>query len=334
MQGILGIQSLMDDFIMFAGGINEAYKKALQLLLNAVLNGWVISNKKFNVSTRVEFCGLELEANQDGQVVISPSPDRLAALLDFPSPTTKKEVKSLVGLLNTFSKHIPNVSKLTVKMRELTRDRCAFLWTEDHEEEMNNIRAAAANYLPLRPFCIQFASFIYTDASHQGVGFAFTQVDPAGQEFFVQCGSSACTEAMKNYSCMELELQAIVWAIRKCQVYLMALNEFTVYTDHRDLAGLETRELEPTPNNRLLRNKEFLLSFPLKVKYLPKDQNLIADWLSRKPQPTEVPGLLPRFETGTVALVYEGNPLDKKLLDLIDACNQDDNYCSILQVLN
>ena len=35
-----------------------------------------------------------------------------------------------------------------------------------------------------------------------------------------------------------------------------------------------------------------------------------------------------------MALVYEGNPLDKKLLDLIDACNQDDNYCSILQVLN
>jgi hypothetical protein len=133
---------------------------------------------------------------------------------------------------------------------------------------------------------------------------------------------------------MELELQAMVWAIRKCQVFLMALNEFVVYTDHRDLAGLETRALEPSPNNRLLRNKEYLLSFPLTVKYLPKEQNLIADWLSRKPQPTEIPGLLPRFETGTVALVYEGLPLDKKLLDLIEVANQDDAYCSILQVLN
>merc|ERR1711954_182259 len=160
-----------------------------------------------------------------------------------------------------------------------------------------------------------------------------TQVDPDGHEYFVQCGSSACTPAMRNYSCMELELQAIVWAVKKCAVYLMALNRFTVYTDHRDLEGLESRELDPTPNNRILRNTDFLLSFPLKIKYLAKDKNLLADWLSRKLQPTQVPDLLPRFE-GTIALVYEGMPLDKKLIDLIDACSMDDNYASILQVIN
>merc|ERR1711954_635108 len=113
----------------------------------------------------------------------------------------RKKVKSLVGLLNTFSKYIPNVSQLTVKMRELTEDRCAFLWTEEHEEEMEAINSAAANSLPLRPFCIQFASQIYTDASHLGIGVAFTQVDPAAHEYFVQCGSSACTPAMRNYGC-------------------------------------------------------------------------------------------------------------------------------------
>merc|ERR1711942_472541 len=139
----------MDDFLPFSGGLNEAYTKTLQLLMNAVLNGWVFSHKKFKISTRVEFCGLDLEANQDGQVIISPSPDRLSALLDFPSPTTKREVKSLVGLLNTFSRYIPNVSQLTVKMRELTRDKYTFLWTEDHEEDMAAIREAAANSLPL-----------------------------------------------------------------------------------------------------------------------------------------------------------------------------------------
>ena len=68
------------------------------------------------------------------------------------------------------------------------------------------------------------------------------------------------------------------------------------------------------------------------IKYLAKDKNLLADWLSRKPQPTQVPDLLPWFE-GTIALVYEGF-LDKKLTDLIDACSMDDNYASILQVIN
>ena len=78
---------------------------------------------------------------------------------------------------------------------------------------------------------------------------------------------------------------------------------------------------------------EYLLSFPLQVKYISKERNLLADWLSRKPQPAPVPDLLPRFQ-GTIALIYEGSPLDKKLLDLIEACTADDNYSSVLQVLN
>ena len=60
---------------------------------------------------------------------------------------------------------------------------------------------------------------------------------------------------------------------------------------------------------------------------------MLADWLSRKPQPSQVPDLLPRFE-GTVAVVYKGMPLDKKLLDLIDVCTHDDDYSSVLQVCN
>ena len=44
---------------------------------------------------------------------------------------------------------------------------------------------------------------------------------------------------------------------------------------------------------------------------------------------------MPRFEgAGTIALVYEGMPIDKKLVDLIDACAMDNNYASILQVVN
>merc|ERR1711867_399771 len=115
------------------------------------------------------------------------------------------------------------------------------------------------------PFCIQHETRIYTDASHQGLGFALTQVDSGGTEYFVQCGSCTCTPAMLNYSIIELEMQAMVFAVRKCATFLMALDSFTIFSDHRDLEGIEARELVPTPNSRLLRNTEYLLSFPLKV---------------------------------------------------------------------
>ena len=111
---------MIDDFLLTAKGLNDAYSKSLQLLMNAVMHGWVFSRKKMKVSTEVDFCGLTLQATSAGAVVVTPTRDRLAALLDFPSPTSKKEVKSLIGLLNTFNKHIPHVSNLTARMRELT----------------------------------------------------------------------------------------------------------------------------------------------------------------------------------------------------------------------
>ena len=86
LQGISGIRSLMDDFLIFSTSINQAYTKTLQLLLNAVMNGWVFSLKKFKIATKVEFCGLDLQANRDGKVVITPSSERIAALLNFQSP--------------------------------------------------------------------------------------------------------------------------------------------------------------------------------------------------------------------------------------------------------
>ena len=79
-------------------------------MINAVMSGWVFSRKKMEVSTSVDFCGLTLQATCEGAVLVTPTKDRLKALVDFPSPTIKKEVKSLVGVLNMFNKHIPHVS--------------------------------------------------------------------------------------------------------------------------------------------------------------------------------------------------------------------------------
>ena len=97
---------MMDDFLVVSRGINEAYSRTLQLLMNAVMHGWVFSKRKLKVATGVNFCGLWLHTTSEGNMVVQPSEDRLSALINFPSPTSKKEVKSLVGLLNTFSKYI------------------------------------------------------------------------------------------------------------------------------------------------------------------------------------------------------------------------------------
>ena len=89
----------------------------------------------------------------------------------------------------------------------------------------------------------------------------------------------------------------------------------------------------PSANSRVFRNKEYLLTFPLKIRYLQKEKNLLADWLSRNPQPTQEAEYQPHFE-GTVALIYEGVPLDKKVLETIEAAVADDDYSAVVEVIN
>merc|ERR1711867_192635 len=175
--GISGIRSLMDDFLFFSSGINEAYAKTLQLLLNAVMNGWVFSMRKFRVGTKLDFCGLALEANSEGKVLLTSSSERIAALVNFPSPKNRREVKSLIGLLNTFTKHMGKTSELAFHIMQLAKESNAFIWTEMCEAEMKRIREVAARTLPLHPFCINNHTRIYTDASHMGLGFALTQAN-------------------------------------------------------------------------------------------------------------------------------------------------------------
>ncbi|XP_059091117.1 uncharacterized protein K02A2.6-like [Tigriopus californicus] len=82
----------------------------------------------------------------------------------------------------------------------------------------------------------------------------------------------------------ELELFAVVWAIRKCQLYLRGLANFLVEVDHKPLIPIlndYTMDNGSTPRIQLLLEK--LASFSFTASWIPGKTNLIADALSRAP---------------------------------------------------
>ena len=50
------------------------------------------------------------------------------------------EVRSFLGLANQLSGFIPDFAHMTVRLRELTLKKNAFLWLEDHEKEFKNVK--------------------------------------------------------------------------------------------------------------------------------------------------------------------------------------------------
>ena len=85
-------------------------------------------------------------------------------------------------------------------------------------------------------------------------------------------------ESRKNYPAHDLELLAVIYALKKWRHYLLS-QTFELVTDHKSLKWIFT---QPDLNMRQRRWVEFLQEFFFEIKFWPGKQNQAADALSQK----------------------------------------------------
>jgi hypothetical protein len=82
----------------------------------------------------------------------------------------------------------------------------------------------------------------------------------------------------KNYATHDLELAAIVHALKKWRHYLMG-KRFKLRTDHN---GLKYLFDQPTLNDRKIRWLEFLCEYDFDINHIKGKENKVVDALSRR----------------------------------------------------
>jgi len=117
-----------------------------------------------------------------------------------------------------------------------------------------------------------------TDASDIGLGAILFQEHPDGV-FPAAYLSKKLSRAERNYSVVERECLAIVWAISKLYKYLYGKG-FVLQTDHRPLTFLDNARLT---NARVMRWALSLQPFRYRVESIKGAENVGADYLSRAP---------------------------------------------------
>ena len=84
-----------------------------------------------------------------------------------------------------------------------------------------------------------------------------------------------------NYSVVEKEALALVWALQHFAVYMdSGVVPIVVFTDHNPLTFINSLRC---PNQRLIRWSLFLQAYNLDIRHIKGHENVVADALSRAP---------------------------------------------------
>ncbi|GJU44480.1 putative reverse transcriptase domain-containing protein [Tanacetum coccineum] len=158
-------------------------------------------------------------------------------------------------------------------MTKLTQKNVKFDWGEKEEAAFQLIKQklCSAPILALPKGSENF--IVYCDASHKGLGVVLMQ-----NEKVIAYVSRQLKVHEKNYTTHDLELGAVVFALKMWRHYLYR-TRCTVFIDHKSLQHiLDQKEL----NMRQRRWLELLSDYDCDIRYHPGKENVVADALSRK----------------------------------------------------
>jgi len=270
------VLTYMDDLIIPSSDFESGIANLKVVLKTASEAGLVINWRKCSFLKRqVEFLGHIIE---DGRVY--PSKRKIEAVQKFPEPSNVKQLQSFLGLSGYFRKFIPQYSTIARPLSDLLKANTKFIFDEKEREAFIQLKEKLSNKPVLNLYRIGAETELHTDASIHGFGAILLQKSETDNIFHpVYFSSSKTTTAEQKYSSYELEVLAIIKALKKFRVYLIGIP-FTIITDcSAFLATMNKKDLCV----RIARWALALEEFNYKIEHRPGKNMYHVDALSRYP---------------------------------------------------
>jgi transposase InsO family protein len=260
-----------DDCLVWGESIEELLARLRKVLERFRKFCISVSAPKCDLMQReLKFLGRRL--SNDG---VSIDNSRIDSIRNFPRPTTRTEVRSFLSTCGFLRQHIADMSTLIEPLSALTSVNKPFVWSDKCEQSFVTLKAAFESppVLAFPDFTLPFK--LMCDASDVGLGALLFQTQ-GGIDRLIAAHSRLLSPAERNYTVMEKECLAIVFACDHFREYLLGAP-FLVETDHQALLWLQSLK---EPSKRMWRWIEKLSDFQFSIIHRPGRLNY-ADSLSR-----------------------------------------------------
>ena len=201
---------------------------------------------------------------------------KVELIVKLPSPTTIKGVRQFLGYAGFYRRFIKDFSNLSKPLCELLAKDAKFVWDERCQNSFDQLKKILTTTPIVKAPNWQLPFELMCDASDFAIGAVLGQRED-GKPYVIYYASKTLNEAQRNYTTIEKELLAVVFALDKFRAYLVG-SFIIVFTDHSALKYLLTKQ---DAKARLIRWILLLQEFDLQIKDKKGVENVVADHLSR-----------------------------------------------------
>ena len=287
LQGLImhdGVELYLDDCMVHAQDEEEYLRRLRQVFERFQTKGITLNPEKCHLGlSTIEYVGHTINANG-----LHYTRSKLDSVLNFPVPTTKKNIKSFLGLINHFHTHIKNHHVLSEPLQRLVdgydkrQARHPIKWGKAQSDSFTAL-LKAIDECPMLWFMDDTSPiFLETDASDYGIGAYLYQVvtaeDGTTEQRPISFISKAIPKDRSSWDIPKKEGFAIFYALQKWE-YLLRDRQFTIRTDHENL----TRLRQDHDSCKMVRR--WFMAYQeydiLEWQHVRGDNNLVADAFSR-----------------------------------------------------
>ena len=282
LQGIPGVCVYLDDILITGSTEDEHLKHLDEVLMKLSKAGLTLKKSKCSfLLEAVEYLGHTI--SKEG---LHTSESKVQAILGAPAPKDVSELRSFLGLVNYYSKFLPDLASKLAPLYKLLQKTCKWKWGPKEQAALDHVKNLLRSSQVLVHFDDKLPLVLSCDASPYGLGAVLSHRMENGDERPICYASRTLSEAEKKYSHLDKEALAIIFGVKKYHHYLYG-REFELKTDHKPLTHIfgETKAIPTMASGRIQRWAITLGAYSYRISHKAGKENANADALSRLPLP-------------------------------------------------